>query len=84
MYKYDFNTVEELIKYSNERFSTRFNGNQKVHRASKSVLKNVLINNEPNSLCKTKDESEYLKAVKEFNFRIVLSKMRLPISSKII
>jgi len=77
-------TVDNLIKYSNKRFKIRFNGNQRIHRASIGTLKNSYLNNHPDSECKIKNSSDFLKVQNELEYRNIIIKMRLSVSSKII
>lgn len=79
---YQFNNLDEFFIYSQTRTQMRFNFKNKpdirVHRADKGTLKNIIIGNNPNSNAKYKNPLNYEKAIKEFSFRILVNKMRIP------
>ena len=79
---YEFKSLDEFIEYSQTRSQFRFKFDKKcdirVHKAKKGTIKNIIIANSPTSNAKQKDPLNYEKAIKEFSFRILVNKMRIP------
>jgi len=77
-----FDTIKDLQEYSDIRFKIRL-GNSKIHRMKNQTMNNIIVKNNVDSLCKTKNEEHLKICLIEREYRDIIKSFRLPVSIKI-